>query len=229
MVPKLYDWFQQALVSGTIPRGTTRLFGPLDKYPFDDGEGRFLLEANVRNTTFKFLPDWPAAEIIDLDVVLDNTRLYSTRNRSINRGREVVDANVEIADLREPVLTIDSFSTGTLESIHNYAQNSPIGSLFGGNLGRVRLAGDATFKLDLMVPIKDWRNFTFTARLVSSGGSLEVDGFKPPVTGLTGAVTIDRQTVTSEGARWRVPWKTRLDRRHEFGRTRIPDPCPGPR
>ncbi len=199
MVPKLYDWFQRALVSGTIPHGTTRLYGPLDKYPFDNGEGRFLLEANVRDTTFKFLPEWPAAEIIDLDVVLDNTRLYSTRNRSINRGREVVDANVEIADLREPVLTIDSFSTGTLESIHNYAQNSPVGRLFGGNLGRVRLAGDATFKLDLMVPIKDWRNFTFNARLVSSGGSLQVDGFKPPVTDLAGAVTIDRQSVTSEG------------------------------
>ena len=198
MVPKLYDWFQRALVSGNIPRGTTRVYGPLDKYPFDGGEGRFLLEANVRNTTFKFLPDWPAAEILDLDVVLDNTRLYSTRNRSINRGREVVDAKVEIADLREPVLTIDSFSTGTLESIHSYAQNSPIGRLFGGNLSRVRLDGDATIKLDLMVPIKDWRSFEFTARLVSEGSSLQVDGFSPPVTGLTGAVTIDRESVTSE-------------------------------
>ena len=195
---KLYDWFQYALVSGTIPSGTTRLYGPLDKFPFDGGEGRFLLEANVRDTTFKFLPDWPAAEIIDMDVVLDNTRLYTERNRSINRGREVVDAQVEIDDLRKPVLTIDSYSTGSLESLYNYAQSSPIAKVFGGHLRRVRVSGDAAFKLDLMVPIGDWRNFTFSARIVSTGGNLQVEGFDPPVTGLNGVVTIDRESVTSE-------------------------------
>jgi len=195
---KLYDWFQSALVSGRIPRGTTRLYGPLDKFPFDGGEGRFLLQANIRDMAFQFHKDWPAAEIIDLDVTLDNTRLHSARNRSINRGREIVDAKIEIGDVRKPVLTIDSLSTGSLESIHAYAQNSPIGKLFGGHLRRVRLEGEASFKLDLMVPITDWRNFTFTARIVSHDGSLQVEGFDPPVTGLSGAVTIDRQNVTSE-------------------------------
>ncbi len=198
MHTKLYDWFQSALVSGRIPRGTTRLYGPLDKFPFDGGEGRFLLQAEVRDSTFKFLPEWPAAEIIDMDVVLDNTRLYTVNNRSINHGREIVDAQIEIDDVRKPVLTIDSFSTGSLESIHNYAQNSPIRRLFGGHLGRVRVTGDATFKLDLTVPIADWRNFTFAARIVSNEGTLQVDGFNPPITGLTGAVTFDRQNVRSE-------------------------------
>jgi uncharacterized protein (TIGR02099 family) len=195
---KLYDWFQGALVAGSIPTGTTRLYGPLDKFPFDGGEGRFLLEANVRDTTFQFLPDWPAAEIIDMDVVLDNARLYTERNRSINRGREVVDAKVELDDLRKPVLTIDSYSTGTLESLHSYAQSSPIAKLFGGQLRRVRVAGDAALNLDLMVPITDSRNFTVTARIVANDGSVQVEGFDPPVTGLNGVVTIERASVTSE-------------------------------
>jgi uncharacterized protein (TIGR02099 family) len=198
MHKKLYDWFQNALVSGRIPRGTTRLYGPLDKFPFDGGEGRFLLQANVRDMTFQFHKDWPAAEIIGLDVTLDNTRLYTENNRSINRGREVVDARVEIDDVRKPVLIIDSLSVGTLESIHAYAENSPIARLFGGHLRRVRLAGEASLKLDLMVPITDWSKFTFTARIATIDGSLHVEGFNPPVTGLSGAVTIDRETVTSE-------------------------------
>ncbi len=198
MHQNLYDWFQSALVSGSIPSGTTRLYGPLDKFPFDGGEGRFLLEANVRDTTFQFLPDWPAAEIIDMDVVLDNTRLYTERNRSINRGREVVDAKVEIDDLRKPVLTIDSYSTGSLESLHSYVQSSPVAKVFGGHLRRVRVSGDAALNLDLMVPITDWKNFTITARIAAKEGSLQVEGFDPPVTGLNGVVTIDRESVTSE-------------------------------
>ena len=195
---KLYEWFQSALVSGSIPSGTTRLHGPLDKFPFDGGEGRFLLEANVRDTTFRFLPTWPAAEIIEMDVVLDNTRLYTERNRSINRGREVVNAQVDIDDLRKPVLTIDSYSTGTLESLHSYVQSSPVARLFGGHLRRIRVDGDAALDLDLMVPITDWKNFTITARIVANEGSLQVEGFDPPVTGLNGVVTIDRERVTSE-------------------------------
>lgn len=198
MHKKLYDWFQTALVSGRIPRGSTRLYGPLDKFPFDGDEGGFLLQANIRDMTFQFHRDWPAAEIISLDVALDKTRLYSESNRSINRGREVVDARVEIGDVRKPVLTIDSLSMGTLESVHAYAENSPIARLFGGHLRRMRVAGDAAFKLDLMVPITDWRNFTFTARIATNDGSLHVEGFDPPVTELSGAVTIDRETVTSE-------------------------------
>jgi len=194
----LYDWFQSALVSGSIPSGTTRLYGPLDKFPFDGGEGRFLLEANVRDTTFKFLPDWPAAEIIEMEVVLDNSRLYTERNRSINRGREVVDAKVEIDDLRKPVLTIDSYSTGTLESLHNYVQSSPVANVFGGHLNRVWVSGNAALNLDLMVPITDWKNFTITARIVANGGSLQVEGFDPPVTALNGVVTIERDSVSSE-------------------------------
>jgi uncharacterized protein (TIGR02099 family) len=198
MHQKLYDWFQSALVSGRIPRGTTRLYGPLDKFPFDGGEGRFLLQADIRDMTFQFHKDWPAAEIVGLDVTMDNTRLYTEKNRSINRGREVVDARVEIGDVRKPVLTIDSLSMGTLESLHAYAENSPIGRLFGGHLRRVRVAGNASLKLDLVVPITDAQNYTFTTRIATNDGSLHVEGFNPPVTGLSGSVTIDRETIASE-------------------------------
>ena len=59
--PKLYSWFQSAMVAGSIPRGRTTLSGPLDKFPFDNDEGQFLIEASVRNLEFKYQPRWPAA------------------------------------------------------------------------------------------------------------------------------------------------------------------------
>ncbi len=82
--PKLYDWFQMALVSGSITRGTTALNGPLDKFPFDGGEGRLLMEASVRDMTFKYHQQWPATEQSDMEVVLDNVRLYTTENSSVS-------------------------------------------------------------------------------------------------------------------------------------------------
>jgi uncharacterized protein YhdP len=39
MKPNLYAWFDNALVAGIVPRGTVRFAGPLDKFPFEVGEG----------------------------------------------------------------------------------------------------------------------------------------------------------------------------------------------
>lgn len=201
--PKLYNWFQAALVSGSIPQGTTSLKGPLDKFPFDGGEGRFLIEASLRDLTFKYQPRWPATERSDMEVVLDNMRLYSISNRSLSAGNQTIDAKIEIADLRNPVLTIDASSTGTLETLRAFSRQSPIGDFFGGQLDRIQVSGDASFTLDLTVPLKQPDNFSFTSRLRSDKGTLAIDGFAPPVTDLSGVLTISRDSVIAESLKAR--------------------------
>ncbi len=196
--PKLYDWFQNALVSGQIQGGRARLYGPLKAFPFDNGEGRMLIEANIRNTEFKYLPNWPAAELLDVDVVLDNLHLYTHRNQSMSTGSSMVNAKVDIRDLREPVLTIDGLATGTLDTIRRYASASPLSDLFAGQLEEITVAGDATLKLDLMVPFKRAREFEVSAMITSVDGSVTLPGLRRPITELAGSVTIERDTVSSE-------------------------------
>lgn len=196
--PKLYNWFKAALVKGSIPTGTTVLSGPLDKFPFDNDEGRFRVEASVRNLTFKYQPRWPAATEADMEVVLDGMRLYSESNRFSNTGNLAVDANIEIADLRNPVLTIDAFSTGTLQAIRQFCVDSPINEVFGGQLDRVSVAGEASFSLDLTVPLKNATAFDFTSVFRSNNGTLAIAGFDPPISNLIGEVTIGRNAVSSQ-------------------------------
>ncbi|MBT8100186.1 MAG: hypothetical protein KJO82_10565, partial [Gammaproteobacteria bacterium] len=61
--PKLYNWFQDALVSGQIPRGRTQINGPLEKFPFDNDEGRMLTEATASNTLMRYAKTFPAVRI----------------------------------------------------------------------------------------------------------------------------------------------------------------------
>lgn len=196
--PKLYDWFQNSLVSGAIPRGSARLYGALDEFPFDAGEGQLLIQANVRNTVLKYRPEWPAADLIDVDVVVDNVRLYSERGRSSSLGNDVVDAKVEIADLRVPVLSINAFATGTLESVRQFVLQSPINAVFGGQLQRVQVDGNASFDLDLTVPLKPAPDFEVLTRLRSSGGQMQVEGFPAALTDLSGVVNISRDNISGE-------------------------------
>ncbi|HZW59306.1 MAG TPA: DUF3971 domain-containing protein, partial [Woeseiaceae bacterium] len=121
--PSLYRWLNSALVAGRATQGTTRFSGPLDKFPFDNDEGVFRIEASLEDATLRYSELWPDVENMDLELVVDRTRLYSDKNTAVSGGNSVVNAKIEIADLREPVLTIDAFASGTMQTIRQFARN----------------------------------------------------------------------------------------------------------
>lgn len=196
--PRLRQWLSDALVSGHVTRGRTRFNGALDKFPFDDGQGQFRIEARLENATLQYSDKWPAVEFHYLDLVVDNTRLFSHVNSAVNLGNTVENASIEIADIRLPVLTIDAFATGTLESIQEYVENSPINDVLGGQVERVTVAGDASFDLSISYPIQDEENYDFSSKIRISDGMFLVQGLAAPITELNGVVNISRQNVSSE-------------------------------
>lgn len=196
--PRMSKWFQEGLVSGRVPRGRARLYGPLDKWPFDEGEGQLLIEGTVRDAVLIYQPKWPAAEVVEANIVVENMSLRSERSRIFNAGNEVVNAKLEIANFRQPVMTISAIATGTMESFRQLCVQSPIGEMFGGQLDRVSVSGDATASLDLRVPIRDWQSFSFTTQLQTSNAGLQFEGFNPPLTELSGLVTIEREDISSD-------------------------------
>ena len=71
--------------------------------------------------------------------------------------------------------------------------------MFGGQLEKISVAGDASLDLDLNVPVRDWESFAFTARLQARDGSFQIEGFNPPIQQLNGTVIIEREDISSEG------------------------------
>jgi len=198
MKPKLRAWFEGALVKGSIPRGRLELDGPLNKQFFKGGGGRVFVESSIQGLTMKFHPKWPAVEQGDVEIVLDHTRLYSVRNRSVTVGNNAVDSHVEIENLLNPVLTIKALATGTLESMRQYGLQSPLNDLMGGSLERLTLEGDASFGFDLTVPLKSARDTQIDGMLRSNSGSLTINGFPAPIDDLIGEVRITRDAISSD-------------------------------
>ena len=198
MHPALIRWLDRALVSGSLRNGTARLTGPLDKFPFDNGEGQFLVTARMEDGILDYANGWPAAAIRSMDVNLEGLRLYTERNTAVTAGNRAVDARVEIADLRKPVLTINAFASGSLESIRQFGLRSPISNVFGGRLDTVRVNGDASFELDLVYPINNRREYAFRTRIRPSNGSVELLGFPAAISELNGVVDVTRETIDTE-------------------------------
>ncbi|MDH3440339.1 MAG: YhdP family protein [Gammaproteobacteria bacterium] len=198
MTPKLYQWLSDSLISGYVRRGTTRFNGAVADFPFDNNEGVFRIDAQLEDTVLRYAPDWPVPAFRHLDVVVENTRLYSEENSAENLGINIEDARVEIADLREPVLTIDTFATGSMQAIKTFVEQSPISRVFGGQLDRITVAGDSSFDLSIVLPIKNARAYDFTTRIRASDATVRIAGFPAAITGLNGAVTVSRETLSSE-------------------------------
>lgn len=196
--PALHRWLSNALVAGTAPVGTTRLVGALDRFPFDDGDGEFRIDARLQDAVFRYHDAWPAVRIADLDLVIDRTHLYTPRNVVSSLGNEVVDAQVDIPDLRDPVLRIDATADGTMETVRDFARQSPIAAFFGGHLDRISVEGEASFDLDLAYPILDRDRWQVTAVIRPENGTVRFAGFPAPVTGLDGAVTVRRESLDAE-------------------------------
>ncbi len=196
--PALRQWLADALVSGRVNRGTTRFNGALDKFPFDNGEGEFRIEARLQDAILKYSDNWPAPEFRHLDLVVDGMRLYSEVNSAVNLGNDVENARIEIADLRDPVLEIEASASGTLESIQNYVANSPIDSVLGGQVNRVTVDGDASFDLEVTYPIQDKDAYDFATRIRLSDGMLRVAGLAAPITELNGVVSVTRSAASSD-------------------------------
>lgn len=218
--PALHRWLSNALVAGTAPSGSMRFVGALDRFPFDEDDGVFRIDARVEDAILRYHDDWPAVRIADLDLVVDRMRLYTEQNVASTLGNDAVDARVEIPDLRNPVLKIDATASGTLETIRDFSRQSPIAALFGGHLDRIGVAGEASLTLDLVYPILDRENWQVTAVIRPEDGTVRIDGFPAPVTGLDGAVTIRRSSLQAEGLRG-----TFLGHPAEIDLARLDDPA----
>ncbi|MGI9202342.1 MAG: YhdP family phospholipid transporter, partial [Woeseiaceae bacterium] len=106
---------------------------------------------------------------------------------------------LEIGDFRNPVLSINLASEGSLDNVRSLLAQSPIGiDTLKGNLDRVAIEGDGEFDLELMVPIRDWQSFEFTSNVRTEEATLRMQGFPAPLTNLNGAFSIGRDDISSE-------------------------------
>ena len=192
------EWLQMALVSGVVRRGTLRLNGSLDRFPFDDGDGSFFVSATFEDFILRYSKRWPEPEIGYIDIVVDNMRLTSNRNLADVLGNSIENAQIMIPDLLNPVVEINAFATGTLESLRSFGASSPINEALGGQFDNVEVSGDASLDLSVSYPVKDKDNYDFSARIQSSDGSVRVGGFAAPITELNGVVLVGRDSISAE-------------------------------
>jgi uncharacterized protein (TIGR02099 family) len=151
---KTREWLGRALVKGRVPRGHLVVDGPL--VPRDDAhpDGTpWTLDLDVADGTLAFSSDWPAAEKIAAHLRFRDHGMTINSHAGAMAGSAVQQIEAEIADFREPLLTLDGKSAGEAADYYRLLRDSPLKTRLGSLLDKTDAHGPVALDLHLEIPL----------------------------------------------------------------------------
>jgi len=151
----LVNYLNASIVSGQVEQAQVLFNGPLNKFPFENNEGIFTVDAELSNAEFKFDPEWPAIKNFNANLNFTNNSMLITGRSGNLEGINVKGVTAAIKDLsNEQVLEVNAQVQHTKPQLVAALMNkSPLKSTVGNTLERLvienPIAGDFYLNLPL--------------------------------------------------------------------------------
>lgn len=157
MSDDLVGYLNDALVSGQIEQAAVLVNGPLSHFPFTDGSGIFVVDAELTDSTFKFASDWPAITQFDANLNFTNNSMLITGRAGELSGLNVTGVKAAIDDLgNEQVLTVAAdIKPSGANLVHDLMLASPLKDSVGSVLEQLQIAGDIAGEFHLDLPLNN--------------------------------------------------------------------------
>lgn len=153
---KLETWLRQSLQQGKLDRADMVLRGDLDNFPFKNNQGQFRIEADFSDVHLQYHPEWPPANQIKAQVIIDQDQLKARIPEAVMYSARLYEIDATIANLfkEDNVLKITGRASGTTADATNFVQNSPLQkrNTFQ-RLLELELAGKLELKLDIAITL----------------------------------------------------------------------------
>jgi uncharacterized protein YhdP len=195
--PELREWLDQSLVAGGLTGGKLRLRGPLSRFPFPNGEGRFRAELGLADVTLAYHPGWPAVREVDGTLTLDRTRLAFRADRARLLDTPVDALEVAIHDLTAAPARLRLQGRMGLELAQGvrFLEASPLQE--AGFLDPASLTGPAHLDLGLELPLEKDPEMEMFGRVELRGARFRARPDTPAMEGITGGVEFSGETIHS--------------------------------
>ena len=148
-------WLRTGFAAGRITAGHVLLRGPLDRFPFRDGDGEFGADIAVTGADLDYATGWPFATKVAGEVTIRGAAL----DAKITRGRfyeaAIEPTTVRIPDLfsTKPVLTIDGTARATPADTVKFIDTSPLAHSKAARVGELSISKDLAIDLHLDIEL----------------------------------------------------------------------------
>ncbi|MCX7513811.1 YhdP family protein [Frateuria sp. STR12] len=190
MSPTAIEWLDRALIAGTVEGGLV-VRGSLADWPFRHNEGRFEANARISGLTLNYGENWPQAEGLALDARFINNGMLAEVTAGGSLGIKLEHAVALIPDFADTTLDLNAKGSGSVASLLQFVQHSPIAREQNDTLAKLQLGGTGAFDFHLSLPLKD----TAAMRLDGSARLKDMDVAAPEwklkLARLSGPVSFD--------------------------------------
>ena len=199
MPRKVVEWLDDSIQGGRVTSAELTFVGPLGAFPFDGGEGRFRVAANIEDAVLRYAREWPRAQNLDRGKEFVNAS-FTARGAGRVLGNVGDDVRVGIADLRRPVLTLESETVGPLADVLAFLKTTPpIARQLGPGYDRVYASsGEGRVAFSLALPLNEMSAYSLDASLAIADGTLAIEGVSPAVSEIAGTIEFRDGVVTAE-------------------------------
>lgn len=200
------QWLQRAFRSGTASDVSVLLSGPLHRFPFREGDGRFEVAGSVESVQLDFAPradaqrgPWPYFDGIrgqvrfagpELSIEVDSARVRSGNN-SLGELQAVQGRFADF--LRDPELQIEGRVLTTGLGVQRYFAQSPLLRVLPDPLLALSAQGDLTGTLELAIPVLRPAQTRVQGRVLFDATSLALGEGLPTLEALYGELLFDAQ------------------------------------
>ncbi|MGB0859057.1 MAG: YhdP family protein [Pseudoalteromonas spongiae] len=195
------DYLNRSLRGGKIDVAKVLWQGKLSDFPYQEHNGRFLVDAKVTDATFNFNQSWPDITNLEADLIFSNERMDIVSQQGVLAGLQLGNGVVvSIDDLSHAsTLNVDIETQQKAQELQPFFAATPLKDSIGAVLETVQGQGKVLGKTRIQVPLSKGE--------VSVSGSVDLKNTpifiaKPgiPFDKVTGTLTFNNSDIQLKNA-----------------------------
>ena len=183
------EWLARSIRAGASNDVRLRLKGDLRDFPYvDPSKGQFQVTARVTGGELEYVKGWPIIERIEGDLLFERNRMEITGRAGTILGTKISNVKVGIADLNNPLLTVNGSAEGPTAEFFRFIQESPVRRMIDGVTDPMSATGSGRLQLRLDLPLDDLPKSKVAGEYQFSGNTTVVDVRLPAIEKASGRV-----------------------------------------
>ena len=211
------DYVRDAVLAGSAKNVQFSVRGEIDQMPATRPEqGEFKVTADVSNARFAYMPrslqeaqelPWPILADLSGQLVISGQKLeVKGAQAKLGEGSalHILKAEVSIPELMQTTVLVNAEMTGPLKDALRVVNTSPLAALTNQALEQTVAAGNADFKLQLVLPIARIASSTVKGSVALAGNDLQITPDTPKLGRARGVINYTETGFSLAGVQARV-------------------------
>ena len=152
MDDSLTDWLDNGIIKGHVNQGQFLLYGELNKFPFEGGEGVMQVAFDVQNASLKYMPDWPQIDDIQGQFLFTEKGMWVEHGRGHIGQADINDIKVSIDNFLQPVVKVQGNASGPADEYIQFVKNSGLNETLA-YITDFKTQGNAQLDVSLSIPL----------------------------------------------------------------------------